>query len=543
MPPATDTWEPVEFTVPYQLHDFQLAFFNDYCFQVDEVARVGDAFLYSSPTGSGKSLMALSALAHDSHALLITPRLEIVAGMLEKIGVAGVDTWSDTRLAKEALRYRITTPVRLVNMLAAGTLPFHPARLIIDEVHHSEADTYKAIQAYLPHCVRVGLTATPFRGTPKSTAEFLKQWGDRVTQVLTLPQAAERGIVEIPDVELWPLVDDDTLEVSNGEIRAQTAGDAAQPRLAEVVERCRGMVTGEVTAYGQDAVANCIPLYKWDRPTLFAVPTTDCVHDLVERLTRAGFPALGITQDTPRSQRNDAFRLCVARQAAIVQINVVSEGVDLPIRRIIDLRPTLSPVWWMQMLGRATRPLRPGELPSLYVCTNRNLERHGYLMQGLFPAQVMAQAQKQFSQPSRRAGARAIGLESLGKFTPAEVQCLDGTTATMYALYANRGFERTDYCVLLHPCVEQPLVAARRSTKDESGAVAWGRWQRIESLPVDLRGFQSSPASEVSDKQAAWWQRAAVRCGLDPSERPNRKNFAALPVLSDLKVKLRVGGF
>jgi hypothetical protein len=404
---------------------------------------------------------------------------------------------------------------------------------VIDEVHHEESETFRLLDAYLPGVVKTGLTATPFRGTPRSTEAFLARW-DEVVRVLTLPQAAARGAIEVPEVELWPLVDDELIAVQNGEFKTKDTTRAVGSRLAEVVDNCRDFIGDHANAETWDGSV-------WDRPTLFAVPSTDCVHDLVDRLNGAGLPAYGVTQDTTRADRNRAFAACVERTHAVVQIDVVSEGVDLPVRRLVDLRPTLSPVRWMQQLGRITRPRKSGP-GSVYVCCNRNLERHAYLMEGLVPAGRIADAQKMFPAPSKRAGSRAIGLEAIGRFKAADLPFTDGTIGQMYCLSSLDGFTRTDYAVILHPCVPDPLFASRQSTGDATGAVAWGRWKRIEAIP-DVTGFQSAAASELSPKQADWWKRSAGHFGLDSTAKPNRRSFAALPVLKDLGVRIRSGGF
>lgn len=556
----------------YTPHDFQSVFLGDYIRYVDNDAEPGSMRLYTSPTGTGKSVMELMALDWDKSALLVTPRLEIVAGMLTKMGVEGVDQWSTERLAREALARRITTPVRLRNMLAKGSLqsnydrdrlyagtcndpdflPLIVHRIIFDEGHHLLADTYSDIRAYLPGAVIVCLTATGFRGTPKETDKFLDLFNGQINQVLSLHQAAARGLFTTPRPEIWPLVDDDTLEVVNGEIKVDSAAEAAGSVLMEVVERCRQLL-GYAASFGH-----------WDRPTMFAVPSTAICYQLAQALTDAGLPAEAVTQDTPRDLRNDIFRLTVERKIALVQIDVVSEGVDLPIRRLIDLRPTLSPVKWMQQLGRITRPFAcPHCVSSVddtavsvmvncqhchgtrrgvaeYICTNRNLERHGYLLDGLFPPAAIALAQQVFGKPSKRTGMRVVGLEGIGRFQGTELPLIGGLTGTMYALTQIDGYTRRDYVILCHPCSSEPIVAYRESTVNEQQQRDWGKFRRVEKIP-DLSGYASASSKSLSEKQKAWWGRDAARFGLDCQANVTRKNFQALPVLKDIGVAL-VGG-
>jgi superfamily II DNA or RNA helicase len=520
-------------TLTCELRDYQQAFMADAMRAIDDDGP--GRYLYASPTGSGKSLMILQLLSYCPEGIAVTPRLEIVAGMLEKGGVTGVASWSAEKLAAEALQYRITTPVRFRNMLARGDFPFRPNVVIHDEAHHSPADTYQDIKAYLGGgVVEIGLTASPFRGTPKGTEDFLASW-DRLTWVLDYPTAAAKGVIAVPNCRVWPLVDDDEIEVVGGEFVIREAADATRSRFAEVAARCISQFAverGLPNERGEYVVA-----VTWDRATIFSVSTTDQCRELVEHLRGAGMPAEAVTQDTPRADRARIFAACEAAEMAIVQIDVVSEGVDLKLRRLIDLRPTLSPVKWLQQVGRVTRPPKPGEPSPEYICCNRNLERHGYLYDGLLPPAAIAAAQQAFPNPSRRAGARAVGVENLGRFTAAELPLADGTTGLMYQLTSVEGMMKKEYAVLLHPAHSRPIYATRENDRSEAGNTKYGKWRAVDKLP-DMRGFSSAPAKTLSEKQAAWWARSAATRGLDPNAAVNRRNFAALPILLDLGVRL-----
>lgn len=505
-----------------QPRDYQSAFAADAEAWVQAAGGAHRRRLYAAPTGAGKSVCELLLLDHLPNALLVTPRLEIVAGMLGKLGV-DTSSWSDSRLAAEALARRITTPIRACNLLARGELPFRPDAVILDEAHHDLADSYRDLSAYLGPVPWVGLTATPYRGTPAQTVELHDRWGGEITWIISLAQSVERGYLSVPEPVVWPLVDDDEIEVQNGEIAVRQAGQAVRDRLEEVAARCR-----EFAAAG-----------RWDRPTMLAVPSTACVPAMMEVLESIGLPAVGVTQHTTRPDRLRAFAAVARAEAALVQIDVVSEGVDLPIRRLIDLKPTLSPVRWLQQVGRITRPVADGERPPEYYCCCRNLERHGYLFEGLLPARRVAESQRAFGGPTRRASVRALGLEGLGRFAAAEVPLAGGLTGHLYSLVSISGFDRVEYAVLVHPLSAEVLYATRTSTRDSGDSVRWGRWRRIDRLP-DLRGFASAAARPLSEKQAAWWSRDAERFGLDPAAKPNRRSFAALPVLRDLGLRMGV---
>lgn len=517
----------------FNLRDYQTLAVDD---AVDffATAKHGDRRLYASPTGSGKSVIELALLerlnANRVNAALLTPRVEIVVGMLEKLGHADASEWSRSRVNVEAESRAIFTPIRFRNLLAAGEIE-QPRKLIIDEAHHESAETYQIVQALLGQVPAVGFTASPFRGTPKQTGEFLAAWGDGYTVVMTYRVAVERGVIAWPSFKVVPLVDDDMITVTAGEIQAKAAGEMVMSRADALIEFA--------SRYCESG--------RWDRSTMFSVPSTDCAHDLTLRLRSAGFPAVIVVQDTTAAERQVAFRSTLECRAALVQINVVSEGVDLPIRRLIDASPTLSPVKWLQQIGRIMRPLTDGESAPEYVCTNRNLSRHAYLAEGLVPASSVAECQTAFGGASDRDGNRVIGLEGVGKFKSIELPLSGGLKGVMYNL---ESFDRqgdagdggsvvkTEYAVMCHPCSAEPILAAKTSSGNPDGTWTRGKWRRLAVLP-DLTGFASVGNDGMSDKQKKWWERDAGKFGLDPTAEPSRKNFQALPVLADLRLKLK----
>src|SRR5262245_16512854 len=81
--------------------------------------------LYAAPTGTGKSIPQLLLLNEFPDLYLVTPRVEIIAGLLDKLEVAE--------------HPRLFTPVTLRNRLAEGVLA-PPGKLCIDESHHDVAE-------------------------------------------------------------------------------------------------------------------------------------------------------------------------------------------------------------------------------------------------------------------------------------------------------------------------------------------------------------------------------------------------------------------
>lgn len=495
-------------------------------FQIQAVAaRVAQCnekyWLLASPTGTGKTYMGL-ALQHALRdagipTCIVTPRVEIIADMLRKMGLSPHSLDHAVSLGQTKLIY---TPIRLRNLMLAGTeLPYKHA--IYDEAHHDEADTYKQLDALFDADMRYsGLTATPYRGTPKSTSKFRERWGEP-HWAITYPQAVEQGYLSMPKCETWGLVDDDVLELSStGEFVLSTLCAEVSNTLEHALIRAR-----ESGMFG--------PRGKPSRPTIIGVPSSSLFPQMEDESSCLGLALGYVDQSTTYEQRQRLFRRAINSEIALVHINVISEGVDMPIRQYLDLAPVMSPVAFMQRFGRATRPTAPGEDSPRYVCTNHNIVRHGYLFDGLLPPSVFIEAQKAFNRPAERSvKARAFGIQSLGKIKPATVALCNGLKVSVYAITSMVGNQKHSYLAVLHPSYASPLFFRRQD--QHGGAVEYGKWAVESNPPDDFTGFKSLPSGTLSEKQINWWNRSAKSVGLDPSQELTPKVFQLLPALKDV---------
>jgi hypothetical protein len=473
-------------------------------------AQRGDKRLYSAPTGSGKSILILALLRPGR--LVVTPFIEIVAGFLEKLGetVPG----NDEAIALAGQRHGIWTPIRLRNKLATGEID-PPDVLIFDEVHHEISDSWQEVSALCGNPPKIGFTATPYRGTPRSTAALRAEWGEP-TVLLTLADAVKRGVCSFPAISVEPLLDDDIITVStNGEFDVRSVSDAIGSRIGAVCDLIGRYYDGNL----------------FDKPTMVAVPSSEVVGLLLEALRSRGVPALGVVADTNRVDRQAAFRGCLDRTSILVQIKVVSEGVDLKIKRLIDLKPTLSPMAWVQQVGRIMRPGGDAE----YVCCCRNLFRHSYLLDGLVPLEVAASEAAVFGNRSSRGAARAIGLEAIGKFKSAEVPYGNGLVGSLFALTSVQDGKVYEYAIITHPLYPKAIAARRIRVPGVFGP----KWELLPGVPEIGQGYSSVPGSPVSPAQLAWWKRSARHFGLDENAIPTRKNFIALPVFANTRVRFK----
>lgn len=486
---------------------------------------------YSAPTGTGKGTIEMALLADlvtsGVDAWIVTPSLEVVRGFLERCGLdpQALEDSSADRLAELGASIHVTTPVRLRNQVLRGERAM-PDVVIVDEAHHNTegGDVSGLLFALAPLACWIGFTATPYRGTTKETQEFERTWNE-IVEVMTIPEAVEGGYWALPTFEVVGLVDDDKIRLTGGDFEVQASGKAVGSRVEELAE---------LVAQRMDR----------DRiPTVVLVPSREAAGLVVEALDRHGVPARLVTAETPATARALAYRECREGSSVLVSVRVVSEGVDFPwLGRIVDARPTMSPVLFVQALGRLTRPksYRPE-----YICVCRNLERHSWLLGGLVPRGVVAQSQAAFGPGgSKRGAGRAIGFEAVGRFKPIPLPLLGGVTGTMFVLYSTdrETGMTTEWAILLDPTSEHPIVATREVGANADGTRAYGSWRRA-AMPNDLMGYGTSQhTGPLSEKMHAWWRRSAASRGLDPDAVISRRQFVALPLLFDIRASLLPGG-
>lgn len=508
-----------------------------------------------APTGSGKSLIqALIKLALGPTHYQTAPSTEIALGILDKMGVTDMRAVRARGFAKQQAAHEehgIFTIKRLYNLLMSGAVPL-PSSLSFDESHHSVDNTHTLVHAMCGHCPRVGLTATGYRGTPEETAKLIESWGAPHV-ILTLREAVKQKVISKPDFTVWPLINDDLIKIVNGEFQLSTVEGKIEETLPALVARVRDELCEESRS------ALDTPVFTPKRMTMIRAPGVASAKAITHALRQAGIPAVCMTGDDTDSgvedlseARQAAFDRCVRREAILVQVKVVSEGVDLPVRVLIDLAPCMSPVAWMQSVGRETRPVPEGEEPPLYIATNHNLTRHAYLWEGMIPPGQIRDAQKAWGEnykPSRRSVARALGLEGFGKFQVGAVPVEDGSVASIYALQTKDGMHL--YAVLLHPCMTEPWFFEKvNEPTNEVGTFVkdgrtieykkkrYGPWKRIAKIP-DLSGYVSVRPDFVTDGMMDYWRSSAGSVGLDSSADPDGRSFQALPILKNCRLRFR----
>ena len=307
------------------------------------------------PTGTGKSTViariAADAVDHGQRVLMVAHRRELLDQMVAN--VHAVDpTKVDSTGYVQAERDEYDAPI-VAGSFQTLTNPRRLASLgqrdvvLVDEVHHSPADTYAGVLESLvaDHGTRF---LAGFTATLKRTDGGLGDMWDTVAYERSLSWALEEGYLVPPVGKTVVLPGLDTTKLT---VRA---GDYATGELSTAM-----VASVETTV-------DAIKTHAAGRRMLVFGATVEHCEALAETMSREGIPTAMVVGSTSSDERAEYFEdFTAGRLEALVTVQVLTEGTDLPACDCVVLaRPTRSPVLFTQMVGRALR-LLPGKETAL----------------------------------------------------------------------------------------------------------------------------------------------------------------------------------
>lgn len=218
--------------------------------------------------------------------------------------------------------------------------------IVIDEAHHSQADSYRKLFSHFHPQLLIGLTATPERMDGK---DLRPDFGGRISAEIRLPQALQAGL--LTPFQYLCITDDTDLR-----------DDALWNGQRYIIDRLADkLCVPERAQYIVDALHRYLADEYTCRALCFCVNKKHADF-MAEQLQKYGFNAQSLTSDTPQSQREQLAKdlrnglihyLCV--------VDIFNEGVDIPeVDTVLFLRPTDSLTIFLQQLGRGLR-LSPGK--------------------------------------------------------------------------------------------------------------------------------------------------------------------------------------
>lgn len=223
--------------------------------------------------------------------------------------------------------------------------PGHFDVVVVDEFHHAAAPSYEALLSHLQPRELLGLTATPERsdGLP-----LLHHFGERIAAELRLWDAIDQGrLVPFQYFGIHDATDLTRVPWRRGrgyDVEALTDVLTADDLWAR-------RVLGEFLDRSDDP----------ERARTLGFCVSVAHARFMARFFRSqGLEARAIWAETPAPERAQALRdLDTGSLQVLFAVDLFNEGVDLPrVDTLLLLRPTDSPVLFLQQLGRGLRRSR-----------------------------------------------------------------------------------------------------------------------------------------------------------------------------------------
>lgn len=217
--------------------------------------------------------------------------------------------------------------------------------IVIDEVHHGAAQSYKKLLEYYKPKVLLGLTATPERMDGEDITRFFDK---KMAYELRLPEAIDNKLLcPFQYFGVSDFVDLSDLKWTRGGYEVSE------------LENVYVFDTEKAKRRAQDIIKNTIK-YVDDIENVKALGFCVSIKHaefMANEFNNKGIPSIALTgNSTDEIRKNAAKNLTDGNIKVIFTVDLFNEGVDIPqINTILFLRPTESLTIFLQQLGRGLR--------------------------------------------------------------------------------------------------------------------------------------------------------------------------------------------
>lgn len=220
--------------------------------------------------------------------------------------------------------------------------PDHFDVVIVDEFHHAAAASYERLLNHVQPAELLGLTATPER----SDGQPILQWFDgRIAAELRLWDAIDQH--RLSPFAYFGIAD--ALDLRDIPWKRGTGYDV--DGLTNLITGTDVWARGVLKQFGEH-----VGRVSEARTLGFCV-SVDHARYMARVFSAHGVPSVAVSADTPEDQRRAALEDLRARRTNVVfAVDLFNEGVDVPeVDTLLMLRPTESPLLFLQQLGRGLR--------------------------------------------------------------------------------------------------------------------------------------------------------------------------------------------
>jgi superfamily II DNA or RNA helicase/HKD family nuclease len=220
--------------------------------------------------------------------------------------------------------------------------------IVVDEVHHSGADSYRKVLDYFKPKFLLGMTATPER---TDGFDIYALFGNTIAYEIRLNQALEADL-------LCPFHYFGISDLTIDEKPFEDLSDFSHLEIEERVKR----IQQTINRYSLGL--------KRRRGLIFCSRNEDAMI-LSGKLNDRGFKTLALNGTDDITQRNDAFRRLESEEGPdsleyLLAVDIFNEGIDIPsLNQVVLLRPTKSAIIFVQQIGRGLRKFKGKEFLTI----------------------------------------------------------------------------------------------------------------------------------------------------------------------------------
>lgn len=298
------------------------------------------------PTGTGKTIVFCRLIEHlarlGKRTLILAHRGELLDQASDKLrkvtGLRCATEKADLTCLGEWERVvigSVQSMMRPKRLRQFATNYFDT--IIVDEAHHTLANSYRRILDHFSSAHVLGVTATPDRGDMRDLGDVF----DSLAYEYSLPQAIKDGFLCPIKAFTIPLeIDISGVKQQSGDYQAAALGHALDPYLEQIAD---------------EMVKHCS-----DRKVVAFLPLIATSQKFCELLKERGLNAAEVNGESrDRTEILEAFRDNKTR--VLCNSMLLTEGWDQPdVDTIVPLRPTRIRSLFAQMVGRGMR-LHPGK--------------------------------------------------------------------------------------------------------------------------------------------------------------------------------------
>lgn len=222
--------------------------------------------------------------------------------------------------------------------------------IILDEAHHSSANTYQKVMNYFTPSLFLGMTATPDKRNDNDSGENIYEiFNHQIAYEIRLQQAMEEDLLcpfhYFGITDLSVVQDTKSKNLSEEDFNKLVCDE----RVKLVIEQ------SNYYGYSGERVKGLV----------FCSRNREC-KELSKKFNEFGYRTVALSGEDSEMVRQDAFeRLAMDESDTaadktpidyIFSVDVLNEGVDIvEVNQVIMLRPTQSPIVFIQQLGRGLR--------------------------------------------------------------------------------------------------------------------------------------------------------------------------------------------